>query len=65
MITGTAGILHRLTNRCFVKCAKEMHNPELTTSETLCLDRCAYKYVHSVNLVGQRIQQIGMQNPMQ
>ena len=56
ILTGTAGILHRLTNRCFAKCAKEIHNPQLNSAEMLCLDRCAYKYMLSVNVVGQRMQ---------
>ena len=37
-----------------------MNDPELNSAEMLCLDRCAYKYMLSVNVVGQRMQEIGM-----
>ena len=41
-----------------------MNNAQLNSSEMLCLDNCAYKYMLSVNAVGQRMQEIGMVQQM-
>lgn len=55
---GMTNTLHKITNKCFKRCAKEINFSELSSAEMLCLDRCTHSYLTCINLVGIRTQEI-------
>ena len=55
---GVANTLHRLSSKCFKRCAQNVSKAELSTTEMMCLDRCTRKYIHSINTVSLRTQEI-------
>ena len=55
---GMTDTLHRITQKCFKRCAKDVNYAELSTSEMLCLDRCTQSYLTTINLVGIRTEEI-------
>ena len=55
---GVADTLHKLSSKCFQRCAQNVNKPELSTAEMLCLDRCTRKYVHVVNEMSVRTAEI-------
>lgn len=55
---GMTNTLHRITSKCFKRCAKDVNYADLSTSEMLCLDRCTQSYLTTINLVGIRTEEI-------
>ena len=53
-----AHTIHALSHKCFIKCAQNLTNAKLSTSEMVCLDRCTAKYMFTINIVGTRTQEI-------
>mmetsp|Transcript_3952 Transcript_3952/g.6706 ORF Transcript_3952/g.6706 Transcript_3952/m.6706 type:complete len:97 (-) Transcript_3952:153-443(-) len=50
--------LHRVSTKCFAKCAKNVYLSELSTAEQLCLDRCTQSFLVTVNMFGIRTDEI-------
>ena len=55
---GVANTIHRLSSKCFTRCAKNVKKSDLSTAEMLCLDRCTRKYIHAINTVSTRTEEI-------
>ena len=55
---GMTNTLHRITAKCFKRCAKDVNYADLSSSEMMCLDRCTETYLTVINLVGTRTEEI-------
>ena len=55
---GVAHTVIKLSTKCFKRCAKDVTKSDLSTAEMLCLDRCTRKYIHAINTVSLRTEEI-------
>jgi len=55
---GVSNIINKLAGKCFERCAQNVSISQLSTAEMLCLDRCTAKYIHAINTVSIRTQEI-------
>ncbi|CAK9293804.1 unnamed protein product [Gordionus sp. m RMFG-2023] len=54
---------HRMTDACMTKCIPKKHKEaDLTKGESVCIDRCAAKYMEIHENIGKKLTQMSMQD---
>ena len=53
-----AKTLHRLSEKCYTRCAQNVNKPELSTAEMLCLDRCTTRFILTINTASLRTDEL-------